>query len=56
MAMFSPVFRMPKARKDELCEYELERIANINRNLDFLEKLGMLYVAVSFSKYNVNTT
>ena len=53
--MFSPVFRMPKARKDELCEYELERIANINRNLDFLEKLGMLIV-VSFSKYTVNTT
>ena len=40
--IFPSVFSMPKPRDDDLCEYELKRIANINRNLDFLEQLGML--------------
>jgi hypothetical protein len=42
LLIFSCVFRMPKRKDDDLSEYEKKRIENINRNLDFLEQLGML--------------
>ncbi|XP_028394808.1 histone-lysine N-methyltransferase PRDM9-like [Dendronephthya gigantea] len=32
---------MPKDKRGDLCEYERRRIANINRNLDFLQQLGI---------------
>ena len=48
--MFLCVFRMPKRKGDELSEYELKRIENINRNLNFLEQLGMLFWYTMFKR------
>lgn len=46
---------MQKAEDVNLCEYELKRIENINRNRDFLEKLGILHTQCA-TVFHVKTT